>query len=286
MNPSCCDINVEISAAEHAQRLAEARNLSRRYALIAASLALLPLPVLDHAAVLVLQVKMIHDLSKLYKVSFSNREVRPVLISLLSGCAVSGSGIVLISIGMAVPGLGSLIGGGLAGTLSGSTLATGEIFIRHFEAGGTLENIQHSQIPMLPSSAAPPLTHMGDRSHETDDSNQNATIVVDKTYDSIAPDITNQPASNQAEPVTASFNSEPSSSSDNPSVPEKINVIRIYGIGSTYQRRLHLAGIDDCEELSRLDPEALCRILGQRVTIDLANDYLSQARALIKDNSS
>jgi hypothetical protein len=49
---------------------------------------------------------------------------------------------------------------------------------------------------------------------------------------------------------------------------------------------LHLAGIDDCEALSKLDPESICTILGQRVTIEIANDFLSQARALIQDNSS
>jgi uncharacterized protein (DUF697 family)/predicted flap endonuclease-1-like 5' DNA nuclease len=285
-NPSFSDINVDISAAEHAKRLAEARNLSRRYALIAASLALLPLPVLDHAAVLALQVKMVYELSKLYKVSFNYREARPVLISLLSGFAVSGSGIVLISIGMAVPGLGSLVGGGLAGSLSGSTLATGEIFIRHFEAGGTLENIHQSQSPMLPSSTAPPLAHLGDTSHESDISSQNATLFVNTTNSLITPDTPTHPASDSAEPATVKLNSEDSHSSDDLFVPENVNVARIYGIGPTYQSRLHLAGIDDCEALSKLDPESICTILGQRVTIEIANDFLSQARALIQDNSS
>lgn len=285
-NPSFCDINEDISAAEHAKRLAEARNLSRRYALIAASLALLPLPVLDHAAVLALQVKMVYELSKLYKVSFNYREARPVLISLLSGCAVSGSGIVLISIGMAVPGLGSLVGGGLAGSLSGSTLATGEIFIRHFEAGGTLDNIQRSQSPMLPSSTAPPLTHLGDRSHESDISSQTATLVVDRTNSFASPNTPSHADSDNAELATDKLNSEDSSCSEDLFVLEKVNVARIYGIGSTYQSRLHLAGIDDCEALSKLDPESICSILGQRVTIDIANDFLSQARALIQDNSS
>lgn len=286
-NSSVRDINLrDIRAAEHAKRLAEARNVSRRYALIAASLALLPLPVLDLAAVLALQVKMVHELSKLYNVSFNYREVRPLLISLLSGCAVSGSGIIIIGMGMAIPGLGTLIGGGLAGSLSGSTLATGEVFIRHFEAGGTLENIQQSQMPMLPSPAAPPLTNVGNSLQSIDTSYQNASISVDMTNSPSDPDISSRPVSNHTDLASSPLYSELSSISEDPTIPKKVNINQIYGIGSTYQNRLHLAGIEFCDELLKLDPEALCAILGQRVSMDIANDFLVQARALIQANSS
>lgn len=276
----------EINAAEHAKRLAEARNVSRRYALVAASLALLPLPVLDFAAILALQVKMVHELSKLYNVSFNYREVRPLLFSVLSGFAVSGSGILLISIGMTIPGLGTLVGGGLAGSLSASTLATGEIFIRHFETGGTLEDIQQSQIAMLPSSKVFPLTNVGDTSNGPDNLDKNTSIFMESNNNPIALSPPAYTASNNDDFASAGINFDASSNSENQCNPVKINVARIYGIGSTYQRRLHLAGIDDCEALSKLDSDALCTILGQRVSLEIANEFISQAKELIKGNSS
>jgi uncharacterized protein (DUF697 family) len=123
----------------HAERLARARVLVKNYTLGSAALALLPLPLVDQVALMALEIKMVHDLAKHYDVPFKSTVVRSLISALLSGLTSGLLVKALQSLARAVPVLGTLGGGGGIAVSSASvTYAVGSVFIKHFEANGTL----------------------------------------------------------------------------------------------------------------------------------------------------
>jgi uncharacterized protein (DUF697 family) len=125
-----------------AERLARAKVTVKNYTLGSAALALLPVPLVDQLALMGLEVKLVHDLAKLYDVSFRANVVRTLLSALLSGFT---SGLLtksLQSLAKTIPLLGTLGGGGgIALSFASVTYAVGSVFIKHFEADGTLLTI-------------------------------------------------------------------------------------------------------------------------------------------------
>jgi len=268
------DSEISLHSADRAKRLAEATNISRRYVLLASTLALIPFPLIDLAALLSLQVKLVHELAKLYNVPFQKRIARPLLLSLLSGCAATGGGVLLISIGKAIPGLGTLVGGGLTGGLAGTTLATSEIFIRHFEAGGTLRDfVQSPPDPYVePVSANLINTDPGIEAKDLD----KLELIGSEPHFSSESDET--PSADAVNPKTGDDGTVPAPQCD-------LALDKIYGMGPVYIGRLKSYGIDDLETLVNLEADKLREILGARVSLVTANDFLSQARALIQANT-
>ncbi len=100
---------------------------------------LIPIPIVDLAAVGGVQLRMINELSKVYEVPFSENRGKAVLASLLGFLVPAGITYgVLRQALKAVPGLGSLAGGlSLAASSGAATYAVGRVFISHFESGGT-----------------------------------------------------------------------------------------------------------------------------------------------------
>lgn len=99
---------------------------------------MLPLPGLDLAAIIVIQLSMVKKMSLIYGAQFSHDLAKPLLTTLISG---SGTGLVssiCVSMAKGVPVIGTLTGMFAMPALSAaSTWATGKVFIRHFESGGT-----------------------------------------------------------------------------------------------------------------------------------------------------
>jgi predicted flap endonuclease-1-like 5' DNA nuclease len=209
-------------------------------------------------------VKLVHDLARLYAVPFETKLVKPLLKSLLSCGAVSGGSVALIALGMASPGLQTLVGGGFTGGLAGSTLATSEIFIRHFESGGTLEDFAQKNPPATAATI------------ETSPSNSSRKEEPPKTPSTAEETFKDQESAEHAAVLSDSPTSE----------PQKPVFDEIYGIGNVYRKRLLSHGIYDISALAALDPERLKVILGQRVSLATARDFISQARTLVNVNSS
>jgi uncharacterized protein (DUF697 family) len=100
---------------------------------------LIPIPFVDLAAVSGVQLKMIADLAKIYDVPFRESAVKGAIGS-LSGfvlphalaCGVVGS------MFKAVPVIGFVAGGSAMSVFCGAyAWALGNVFIQHFESGGT-----------------------------------------------------------------------------------------------------------------------------------------------------
>lgn len=93
-----------------------------------------PLPILDIAAVTAVQLDMLKQLSKIYGVDYQESSGKS-LISAIAGSTLARLGASFIK---SIPGIGSLLGGISMVVLSGaSTYAMGQVFIRHFESGGS-----------------------------------------------------------------------------------------------------------------------------------------------------
>lgn len=110
------------------------------------ALGLLPLPLFDIAALTGAQLNMLHSLCKHYEVAFDDKIGKALLSSLASGSVPILTVVGLSSVVKIIPGVGSIIGGVSVSVLSGSMIyAAGQVFIRHFEAGGTLEDFDSNQ---------------------------------------------------------------------------------------------------------------------------------------------
>ncbi len=118
---------------------AEAERLVRKYTFGGMSVGLVPIPLVDLAALVAVQLKMLHGLAGLYGIDFKADLVRPAIGSLVGGLlptALSPS--LAASLGKLIPGAGQVLGAGTQVAVNGAaTYALGKVFIQHFAAGGT-----------------------------------------------------------------------------------------------------------------------------------------------------
>jgi len=139
----------KLTAAARAERLARAHSLVQNYVLASAGIALVPVPLLDLAGITAVQVKLVHGLAKHYDVPFKENIAKSLVAALLSGASsvllVKG----LASLAKAIPVLGTLASGSIAISGASVTYAVGEVFIRHFESGGTLLDFDPKQVKGL-----------------------------------------------------------------------------------------------------------------------------------------
>ena len=137
--PVPAPLDDKLTTVACAERLSRAEVLVKNYTLASAALALVPLPLVDQLALMALEVKMVHDLARHYDVPFKANVVRALIASLLSGLTGGLLANGLYSLARVVPVLGTLAGaGGVALSFASVTYAVGTVFIKHFEANGTL----------------------------------------------------------------------------------------------------------------------------------------------------
>jgi uncharacterized protein (DUF697 family) len=119
-----------------------ASKLVDRFSLWSGAAGLIPVPLLDMAAVGGVQLNMLRRLSEIYGVPFSDNLGKSVIAS-LAGAVIPASTATTTAIGF-----GSLVksvpGGQMVGALTmpvfsaAATYVIGKVFIQHFASGGTL----------------------------------------------------------------------------------------------------------------------------------------------------
>lgn len=118
----------------------DADAIIRKHALWSAGLGLIPVPVLDMAAISGAQYKMLRDLADLYGIEATNERVRSAVSSLLGSSVpflVSTGAIGAVA--KSIPVVGSVLGMALMPSLAyAATVALGRVFVNHFETGGKL----------------------------------------------------------------------------------------------------------------------------------------------------
>lgn len=99
---------------------------------------LIPLPILDVAAVTFVQLDMLEQLARLYDIEYS-ASIGRSFITALAGTTVAKLGASAIK---AIPGIGSVLGGISMSILSGATTyALGQVAIAQMSSGGSLLNL-------------------------------------------------------------------------------------------------------------------------------------------------
>jgi len=120
-----------------------ASQLVDRLSLWSGAAGLIPLPLVDMAAVGGVQIHMLRRLSEIYGVPFSENRGKAVLAS-VAGAIIPASTATTTAMGVGslikgLPGFGSAIGALTMPVVSaGATWVIGKVFIQHFASGGTL----------------------------------------------------------------------------------------------------------------------------------------------------
>ena len=130
------DVADSIDAAAIKSR---ARKLVERFSLYSGVAGLLPVPVVDVAAVGGVQLQMLRRISQLYNVPFSKNRGKAIVASLAGTMIPASTGLGVASMAKSVPVAGTAIGAMTAPALSvGATYVIGMAFVEHFARGGTL----------------------------------------------------------------------------------------------------------------------------------------------------
>jgi uncharacterized protein (DUF697 family) len=116
--------------------------------LYAAGAGVIPVPIVDFAAISAIELKMVCEVATVYGVPFSRDRVRPLVSSLIGAYMATrlgyGAGAVFLkTIPLFGPVLGTLAVPGFA---AGLTWAVGRVFVQHFASGGTFLNFDPEQV--------------------------------------------------------------------------------------------------------------------------------------------
>jgi uncharacterized protein (DUF697 family) len=120
-----------------------ASKLVDRFSLWSGAAGLIPIPLVDMAAVGGVQLQMLRRLSEIYGVPFSENRGKSIIAS-LAGAVIPASTATTTAVGVgslikSVPGFGTAIGALTMPVFSaGATYVIGKVFIQHFASGGTL----------------------------------------------------------------------------------------------------------------------------------------------------
>ena len=133
------DQTAEMDDLMRQHRHAAAEHVLRQYTLGAMAVGLVPIPVVDLAALVALQLKMLHSLARTYDIEFKTDLGRSAIASLVGGTvSTSLSPTLAASLAKLIPGIGQTLASGSASLLNGAaTYAVGKVFIQHFASGGT-----------------------------------------------------------------------------------------------------------------------------------------------------
>ena len=123
-----------------AQRDEQASQLVDRYSMWAGAAGLIPIPFVDIAAVGGLQLQMLHKLSEIYGVPFSENRGKSIIASLAgSVLPASTATTTAVSVFKTFPGLGTAVSAiTMSAVSAGATWIIGKVFVQHFASGGTL----------------------------------------------------------------------------------------------------------------------------------------------------
>jgi uncharacterized protein (DUF697 family) len=130
------------------EKQTEAQQTIRRYVLYSAGAGLIPIHYLDWAAVSGVQLKMLAEISKIYGVPFQENIGKAAIASVAGFIVPHAAAVGTIgSMIKAVPGFGGVAVAPLTAVLAGAyAWALGNMFIQHFESGGTFLNFNPEQV--------------------------------------------------------------------------------------------------------------------------------------------
>lgn len=118
---------------------AEAMRIVHAYMGWSTGAGLIPLPLIDLAAISLVELKMVHSLANLYGVPFTRSAAKSIIGALIGGGGTYVLAAPVASVVKVVPFIGQLFGLLAEPAIAAAaTYALGKVFIQHFESGGTL----------------------------------------------------------------------------------------------------------------------------------------------------
>jgi uncharacterized protein (DUF697 family) len=116
-----------------------ASHLVDRLSLWSGAAGLIPVPLVDMAAVGGVQLHMLRRLSQIYGVPFSENRGKSILTSLAGAVIPASTATTTANLMKSLPVIGTAIGALTMPVVSaGATWVIGKVFIQHFASGGTL----------------------------------------------------------------------------------------------------------------------------------------------------
>lgn len=129
-----------LAAEESRDRIAPADAIIKKYTLWAIGFGIIPIPILDIAAVTGVQLTMLAALADHYHQEFSHSWGKAAMGALVGG--IGATGLAYGTFGAlvkAIPGVGTLFGMVAMPVMAGATTyAVGKVFEMHFASGGTM----------------------------------------------------------------------------------------------------------------------------------------------------
>ncbi|WMP19404.1 YcjF family protein [Thiothrix lacustris] len=140
------DPETEMAAIVSESRDIAANNTVKNHIIASITLGLVPVPLFDLAALTAVQMNMLRSLSGHYGVPFDDSDTKSLVTALVGGSLPVLGVLGLSSFAKLIPGVGSLLGSASLSISAGAvTYAVGQVFIMHFEAGGTFEDFEPKQ---------------------------------------------------------------------------------------------------------------------------------------------
>ena len=128
-------------------REGEANSIIKNHVIASMGLSLIPVPLVDLVALSGVQLKMLHNLARLYQVPFSENAGKSLIAALVGGVMPTSTAMTVASFAKVIPGLGTAAGVVSVSALGGATTyAIGNVFMQHFETGGTLLDFEPARM--------------------------------------------------------------------------------------------------------------------------------------------
>lgn len=138
---------MEKALEERVARSVKAHDTLKNYVLVSVTIGLVPVPLVDMAALIAIQLRLTHHLAQQYQVLYSSSLANSLILSLLGSLVTTTSTMPLASVIKTIPFMGSIAGSVSVAILGGATTyAVGKVFIQHFESGGTFLNFKPEKV--------------------------------------------------------------------------------------------------------------------------------------------
>jgi uncharacterized protein (DUF697 family) len=138
---------MEKALEERVARSVKADDTLKNYVLVSVTIGLVPVPLVDMAALIAIQLRLTHHLAQQYQVLYSSSLANSLILSLLGSLVTTTSTMPLASVIKTIPFMGSIAGSVSVAILGGATTyAVGKVFIQHFESGGTFLDFKPEKV--------------------------------------------------------------------------------------------------------------------------------------------
>jgi len=122
-------------------------DIVKRHVYWAVGAGLIPVPIVDIAAVTAIQLDMLKQICSFYKIDYSEEKGKAWVSAIVSSTMSGFVARIGASAVKSIPLVGTVVGVSAMAVISGaSTYALASVFINHFETGGTLDNLDKEKI--------------------------------------------------------------------------------------------------------------------------------------------